>query len=275
MTKKNVPVYGPVISITDPTDAPQKGIRNSLGMEFVYIPSGTFVMGSPEDELGRDTDETQHEVTLTKGFYMQTTEVTIGQWNQFISETSYNGNADYSWGCKGMGDPEHFSQTIGHPVVCVTWSDVQAFVDWLNKKEGENYRLPTEAEWEYACRAGIKTRYYTGYTEDALARAGWYRKNSGGKTNPVGLKKANARGLKDMHGNAWEWCSDWYNSASYLGRPETDPPGPESGSFRVVRGGSWINSTRRCRTANRRGYHPGRRSGYCGFRLVLVSRSVL
>lgn len=254
----------------------RKKIRNRLGMEFVYIRPGTFTMGSPENEPGRGfvykkgspdekrDDEKQHQVTLTKGFYMQTTEVTVGQWKQFINDTGYSGDSSNWWGCKGIGKAEFFinrgfAQENTHPVVCVSWKDVQIFIEWMNKKERVTYRLPTEAEWEYAARAGSNTAFANGDIIETqckhnpnLDKMGWYCGNSGSKTHPVAQKEPNNWGLYDMHGNVYEWCQDllyFYPSSV------TDPVGT-TGSYRVTRGGSWSSITKDCRSANRGGGTP-------------------
>jgi formylglycine-generating enzyme required for sulfatase activity len=224
---------------------------NSLGMKFVYIPPGTFMMGSPESEKGRLNDEFQHEVTLTKGFYMQTTEVTQGQWQVVMGN-----NPSYFKDC---GDD--------CPVESVSWNDAQEFIEKLNQKEkGSQYRLPTEAEWEYACRAGTETRFYTGNSEADLDRAGWYSKNSGEKTHPVGRKEPNGFGLYDMHGNVWEWCQDWYGG--YLTGSVIDPKGTSSGPYRVLRGGSWFDDGRLVRSAARGWLAPTFRGDFYGLRLA-------
>jgi formylglycine-generating enzyme required for sulfatase activity len=145
----------------------------------------------------------------------------------------------------------------------VSWNDVQEFIKKLNAKEGgDKYRLPTEAEWEYAVRA----KYHFGDNESQLSDYAWYNSNSGNETKPVGQKKPNAFGLYDMHGNVWEWCQDWYGS--YASGNQTDPQGPTSGSIRVIRGGSWINTATDTRAANRGNSNPGLRINYIGFRLL-------
>ena len=218
---------------------------NWLGMEFTYIPAGTFMMGSPEIEPGRDTDETQHKVRLTRGFYLQTTEVTQGQWKAVMSGVN----------------PSSFN-TCGDdcPVETVSWDDVQVFLFWLNFwsavfGEGTPYRLPTEAECEYAARAGSTTAFANGgITVDGygcspvdpnLDLMGWYCGNAGSATHPVARKKPNSWGLYDMHGNVWEWVQDW--SGVYPSGSVTDPTGPSTGSSRVARGGGWSNGARYCR----------------------------
>ncbi len=230
-----------------------KSFTNSLGMTFVYCPPGTFMMGSPEYEHGRKADETQHQVTLTKGFYMQTTEVTQGQWRAVM----YN-------------NPSHFKDCGDKcPVEQVSWDDCQEFIRNLNSRDlGKGYRLPTEAEWEYACRAGSTTAYYFGDSDGSLGDYAWYASNSGGIEHPVAQKQPNAWGLYDMHGNVWEWCADWYENEYYANSPNTDPVGLDSGSYRVSRGGLWSDDARACRSANRGADPPGRRDIDIGLRVV-------
>jgi len=228
-------------------------VTNDLGMAFVWIEPGTFMMGSPSSESGRDSDETQHRVTLTKGFYMQTTEVTQGQWKAIMGR-----------------NPSKFSSCGDNcPVEQVSWNDVQDFIRKLNQRTGQTYRLPTEAEWEYACRAGSSTRFCFGDSDSELGNYAWYYDNAGSKTHPVAQKRPNAWGLYDMHGNVWEWCSDWYGD--YPSGSVTDPEGPSSGSIRVFRGGGWNGFARFCRSAIRYRYEPGVRSFILGFRLVCLS----
>jgi formylglycine-generating enzyme required for sulfatase activity len=235
-----------------------KTFTNSIGMEFVLIPAGSFVMGSPPDEPGRGDDERQHRVTLTKGFYISVTEVTQGQWHQII------GN-----------DPSLFQDCGADcPVEFVSWNDCQEFVQRLNQREGGNrYRLPTEAEWEYACRAGSITAFANGSITETgcghdpnLDIMGWYCGNSGKKPHPVAQKKENAFGVYDMHGNVWEWCQDWYGPypSSYV----SDPTGPLSGSGRVLRGGGWHEDVEGCRSALRVSRSPESKAGTIGFRLA-------
>jgi len=223
-----------------------KTFTNSIGMTFVQIPSGTFMMGSPSDEPNRFSDETQHRVTLTQPFYLETTEVTQGQWKAVMGS-----------------NPSRFSSCgVDCPVEQVSWNDCQDFIQKLNQREGNGtYRLPTEAEWEYACRAGTTAPYYTD-----LDQAGWYSGNSGIRTHPVAQKTPNAWGLYDMHGNVWEWCQDWYGG--YPGGSVTDPKGPSSGPGRVFRGGCWLNSAGGCRSAGRGFDSPGYRDSGLGFRVA-------
>jgi len=223
--------------------------------EWVNIPAGTFTMGSPQNEEDRSDDETQHQVTLS-AFKMSKYEVTFAQYDLFCDVTGRSKPSDQGWG-RGR-----------RPVINVSWDDAKAFADWMG------CRLPTEAEWEYAARAGTTTAFSTG---NCLSTAqanydgnnpysgcskGEYRQ----KTLPVGSFPANAWGLHDMHGNVWEWCSDWYGA--YPTAAQTNPKGSASGSHRVIRGGSWIFNARYCRSAYRNISTPAGRSNFIGFRLV-------
>jgi len=270
------------------TDAPPERLTNSLGMEFVHIPPGTFIMGSPEDEPGRYDNENPHRVTLTGGFYMQNTQVTVGQWRTFVRDTGFRTQAETDGGAYGwtgfrlemkkeyFWDNPGFSQEESHPVSCVSWNDVQAFAKWLNRKEDtEKYRLPTEAEWEYSCRAGTDTPFFFGkclsadqanydgnYPLEGCSK-GTYRK----KTVPVAGFPPNAWGLHDMHGNVWEWCQDIYGTDIY-DKDRVDPIYIGSGSRRVIRGGGWFHDARFCRSAYRHVHSPAGRYVTLGFRLL-------
>ncbi|SLM29857.1 exported hypothetical protein [Desulfamplus magnetovallimortis] len=244
---------------TIPDPPPPITLTNSLGMTFNLMPAGTFMMGSPGDEGGRISNETQHEVTLTQPFYMQTTEVTQGQWKAVMGNNP-------SW-FSGCGD--------NCPVEMVSWDDVQGFIATLNALGEGVYALPTEAQWEYAARAGTTTAFAngditaSGFSCDPdpnLDIMGWHCGNSD-KTHPVVQKKANNGGLYDMHGNLYEWCQDWFDN--YPSESVIDPVGASSGSIRVIRGGSWSNNARNCRSAYRNLNYPGRRRHLIGFRLVL------
>ena len=235
---------------------PPKHHMNSLGMKFVWIPPGTFMMGSPKDEKFREEDEIQHKVTLTKGFYMGIHLVTQEQW-QVV-----------------MGDnPSHFKGEKNLPVDTVSWNDCQEFIKKLWGKDKKPYRLPSEAEWEYSCRAGTKTPFHFG--ETISTEQANYNGNhiyGGGKkgkrrekTTPLGTYPANAFGLYDMHGNLWQWCQDWLGD--YPQKAVVDPRGPEQGDDRVLRGGSWGDYPWGCRSASRNGHVPGLRHNGNGIRL--------
>lgn len=243
-------------------DASPDHLSNSLGMKFVLIRSGRFMEGSDisprliETQYGGDEkwyqDEyPQHEVSLTKSFYMQTTEVTQRQWVAV------------------MGRNPSIFKNCGEncPVERVSWYEVREFIKRLNQKEGtDKYRLPTEAEWEYGCRAGSTTAFCFGSDRKMLGEYAWFHDNSRDWSHPVGQKNPNILGLYDMHGNVWEWCQDWYSI--YPAEPVTDPKGPSSGTHRVSKGGSWRSASRFCRSAHRFGVDPGYRRYNRGFRLV-------
>jgi formylglycine-generating enzyme required for sulfatase activity len=253
----------------------EKIISNSIGMKFVLIPAGEFEMGSPPDEEGRYDDEGPvHHVKISKPFYLGIYPVTQMEWKAV------------------MGNNPSYFKGDNLPVGNVSWDDVQKFIKKLNEKDNTNkYRLPSEAEWEYAARAGTKTRYSFGDDESKLGEYAWYAENSGsrppkkgdfygydqkdwsenkwsGKTHPVGQKEPNKWGLYDMHGNVWEWVQDTYHD-SYKGAP-IDGSAWEAGvgSARVFRGGGWLNYARGCRSASRFYYDPDRRGGDLGFRLL-------
>ena len=224
-------------------------LTGNLVMPFAFCPAGSFKMGSPSAEDGHSSNENQVSVSLSKAFWMAKTEVTQAQWRAVMGS-----------------DPSHFKGD-DLPVEVVSWDDAQKFIKKVNDSgvipEGWKVALPTEAQWEYACRAG-ETGPYSGGTIEQVA---WYDGNSGSKTRPVGTKKPNAWGLYDMHGNVWEWCADWYDDSLSGG---TDPSGPSSGVRRVLRGGSWINRAALCRAALRNRGTPGTRSDLLGFRPALV-----
>jgi formylglycine-generating enzyme required for sulfatase activity/tRNA A-37 threonylcarbamoyl transferase component Bud32 len=231
-------------------------ITNSLGMEFRLIQPGTFMMGSPENEAGRYRDETQHRVTLANAYYLGVYEVTQNDYQRIMGS-----------------NPSRFKGDR-HPVEQVSWEDATEFIKKLNglseeRTAGRFYRLPTESEWEYACRAGSSTAYCFGEGDARLGEYAWYDSNSGSKTYPVGQKAANAWGLYDMHGNVLEWCSDWYGDSPR--GAVTDPTGASTSSYRVNRGGSWYYGAAGCRSAFRDWYVPSLRSYDLGFRLALSS----
>jgi formylglycine-generating enzyme len=300
-------------------DGGQKQITNSIGMKLTLIPAGEFMMGSGESaedtiaffkkNYGTDflkagffeNEHPQHRVQITKPFYLGTYHVTLGQFRQFVTDSGYKTDAekgdnpgvldwnnkacmptinkDYSWRNTG------FQQTDEHPVVNVSWNDAVAFCKWLSCKEGKTYRLPTEAEWEYACRAGTTTRYSSGDDPETLAKVAnvadaiakakfpdWKHtiKASDGHvfTAPVGQFKPNAFGIYDMHGNVWQWCADWYGEDYYGKSPVDDPTGPDGDGGRVLRGGSWCDGPDVSRSAARGGYASDDRGPEVGFRVA-------
>ena len=235
-------------------------LHAATGLEFSLIPGGTFLMGSPTTETDRDDDEGQHEVTLTQAFLLARTECTQAAWGRVMGTNPSTGTV-----------------APDHPVENVSWDDAQEF----NAKSG--LRLPTEAEWEYACRAGTTTRFWSGDSEDDLTRVAWTDESSSrwddlvnrvrgwvgmkppaASHSPVALKAANPFGLHDVHGNVWEWCADGYDD--YSSSAVTDPTGSEAAPFRVYRGGSWGYPARRARSANRLRVGPGYRLDDLGFR---------
>lgn len=300
-------------------------LTNTLGMQFVLIPAGSFWMGSDErpDALVRDypglerarftalADEApRHRVRITRAFWLGRHEVTVGQFRRFVEQSGYVAEADadgtggygfnpvYDPATSARGDafegrsPRYswrnpgFAQGDDHPVVNVTWNDAQALAAWLSAREGVRYRLPTEAEWEYACRAGTETRHPhgddpagllgAGNTFDADSAAHWphWRAHAlAGRdgfafTAPVGRFAPNAFGLYDMLGNAWEWTADWYGETAYAQSPAQDPTGPAQGQVRVRRGGSWHTWALYARCAFRNWNTPQTRYPLVGLRLV-------
>lgn len=251
-----------VICLTSATITAAEEYRNEIGMSFKLLPAGTFAMGSPPDEPSRDTDENLHQVTLSHPFYMQTTEVTQGQWQEVM------GN-----------NPAHFTDCgTDCPVESVSWDDAQKFIQTLNHRTGKNYRLPTEAEFEYAARAGSNTAFANGSITEtacghdpALNAIGWYCYNANATVHPVAKKQPNAWGLYDMHGNLWEWCADSWDGSPYKPEPTIDPlsPSPSASGNRVIRSGSWATDAWFVRAANRDWSKPYYRNDFLGFRIVL------
>jgi formylglycine-generating enzyme len=279
------------------------GLGDGVTMEFVLIRAGRFTMGSPKEEKGHEDDEQLHEVAITKPFYLGSYTVTRGQFRTFVDDTGHKTDAETD-GQGGYGydadkgefqqDPKYswrnpgFEQTDAHPVVNVSWNDAQAFCVWLSRKAGKKYRLPTEAQWEYACRGRTQTRFYFGDDDEDLAKYGnvadasarkkfpawsWTIKADDGYvfTAPVGHYKPNGFGLYDMHGNVWQWCADYYDTQYYAHSPIKDPFNskiPDS-ARRVLRGGSWCLNPTYCRAANRGRCAPDYRSDSDGFRVCL------
>jgi len=233
--------------------APAGQFTNSIGIEFVLIPSGSFMMGSDPSFDDEHMDESPlHKVTISKAFYLGKYEVTQAQWIAVMGS-----------------NPSRFKGR-NNPVERVSWYDVQEFIKRLNALEGhERYRLPTEAEWEYAARAGTSTTYFFGDDVKELSNYAWYHENAGEGPRPVGQKQPNAWGLHDIYGNVREWVQDWYGAVYYANSPEVDPDGPLVGSKRVDRGGSWGFNAMFCRSAFRGDVLPDSRLGYLGFRLGL------
>ena len=216
-------------------------------MQFALIPVGKFEMGS---DMGEEKERPVHTVRISKPFYLGIHEVTQGQWETVMGH-----------------NPSRFKGDTSRPVETVSWEEVQKFIEKLNPMEGgTKYRLPTEAEWEYAARAGSTTAYSFGDDSSQLGKYAWFGDNAGNTTRPVGQLQPNAWGLYDMHGNVWEWVQDWYGG--YAAEPVTDPQGPTSGSDRVVRGGSWSHGAGDCRSADRSRSAPGDRYVNLGFRLL-------
>ena len=219
-------------------------------LELVWIPPGEFMMGSAD---GHKDEIPVHKVRITRGFYMGKYEVTQPQWEMIIG---FN--------------PSTFPRP-SRPVERVSWFDCQEFVRKLSEKTGHTFRLPTEAEWEYACRAGTTSRYYFGDDPDLLDLYAWYIGNSGLRSQPAGVKNPNAWGLCDMLGNAWEWCQDWYGKKYYETSPAEDPQGPETGHDRIIRGGGWLVKKFECRSANRARFNPVNGINYNTCRVVMVT----
>lgn len=222
-----IPQIMPSSTSSTPAPAP-------IPMEFVLIPAGSFTMGDPNFEAGKGNGMPQHKVTISKPFYMGKYEVTQAQWQAV------------------MGDnPAHFKGP-NNPVENVSWEDAQEFIRLLNAKEGHNrYRLPTEAEWEYAARAGTSSTYFFGDNKNELAEYGWFNGNAGSSTHPVGEKRPNPWGLHDVHGNVYEWVQDWHTENYSPNNQLTDPKGAPNGSHRVIRGGGWALGAEGCRSDSR------------------------
>ncbi|MDR2032480.1 MAG: formylglycine-generating enzyme family protein [Azoarcus sp.] len=227
---------------------------NSIGMVLIAIPPGSFMMGSDPKEKSRANEYPKHRVTLGKPFYLGKYEVTQAQWQAV------------------MGNNPSRYKAQGHPVENVSWEDIQVFIQRLNEREGtQGYRLPTEAEWEYAARAGTQTLFSFG-RKRLVRQHACYFNTSMRISCPVGERDPNPWGLYDMHGNVWEWVQDWYDPDYYASSPENDPPGPASGEMRVLRGGGWHSALSPLRSANRGFRRPDYRDGRSGFRLAFSSQ---
>jgi formylglycine-generating enzyme required for sulfatase activity len=307
-----VPITGcarPDDSGTVSSDQPQideSSLVNSLGMRLVRIPAGGFLMGSPEDEPGRLANEgPRRRVTIGNPFFIGAHEVTVGQFAAFVRDSGHVTDAErdeeggfgidlstakirqipgIDW--RNPGFPG-FRQGDDHPVLLISWNDAEMFCRWLGQRENRTYRLPTEAEWEYAARGGRDSAFWSGDGPEALVgvaniadrrlrgalpAADWAETWDDGYsfTAPVGSYSANPFGLYDMHGNVWEWIADWQGDEYYTVGPAVDPQGPDTGSFRAIRGGGWFNPAAQNRAAQRIYFAPSFR--YCllsGFRVVM------
>jgi formylglycine-generating enzyme required for sulfatase activity len=247
-------------------------MTNSIGMKLKLIKAGTFKMGSPDsDKIASPDEKPQHEVEITRPFYLGVYPVTKGQFAAFVSDADYKTKAEQAGDKHTWRTPNflRFDQTDEDPVVHVSWNDAVKFCEWLSRKEKKTYtyRLPTEAEWEYACRAGTTTVYSFGDDPKMLGDFAWYENNSGFHTHPVGGKKANTWGLFDMHGNVWQWCADCYDKKYYNSSDNKDPQNILKTNARVLRGGSWYTDAERCRSASRRKGASGSRSDGLGLRV--------
>jgi len=273
---------------------------SGVNIDMVFVIGGTFTMGSPSFEKDRNDNETQHSVTLSD-YYLGKYEVTVGQFKKFIDDNTYITDAEkegWSWGwsgsawenkkgvtwkCDVSGNIRSTSE-YDHPVINISWNDAKAYCEWLSSKTGKKYSLPTEAQWEYACRAGTTAPFnagnclsstqanYNGNYPYASCSKGDYK----GKTLPVDSYAPNAWGLYNMHGNVWEWCADYCNYETGKGvitdtyKSGVKDPVCKTGSSRVLRSGSWINGAKNCRSANRAGDSHVNRNSYSGFRLVCI-----
>ena len=265
-------------------------LGGGVKMDLVWVPAGSFQMGGPEWEQGRRTDEGPVHTVELEGFWMGKTEVMVGQFRRFVEAASYQTDAEKkgkscavasSGVSSGVWEEQSglnwrnpgFPQEDSHPVVHVSLNDAKAFCDWLSRKEGKEVRLPTEAEWEYACRAGSTTRFCFGDSDSGLGDYAWYKGNSGRQTHPVGQKKPNAWGLYDMHGNVWEWCGDRYDADYYGKSPSRNPFNNSSATCLVVRGGARDCDPPGCRSAFRGWCNPAGTSNNSGFRVVVSVRT--
>ncbi len=277
-------------------------LGGGVRLEMVMIPAGSFDMGGSG---GGDDELPVHKVTIATPFYLGRYEVTVEQFRRFVEETGYATDAEKGTGFQGafgwdrdtmefkMNDKYSwrntgFAQADSHPVVNVSWNDAMEFCKWLGNKDGKRCRLPTEAEWEYACRAGTTTRYYHGDDVEGVAKVGnvadadfeaQYPELKGvikasdgyAYTSPAGTFSPNPFGLYDMHGNVWEWCADWYDLEYYAMSLTDDPMGPGTGEERVYRGGGWFNCARGFRSSSRSAGPPDNRHLTLGFRVAMTA----
>ena len=237
---------------TSSTNSNRQRILQELADNMAYVQGSTFTMGATSEQ-GSDAEDDEkpaHSVTLSS-YYIGKTEVTQELWQAVM------GN-----------NPSRFKGNR-KPVECVSWDDCQTFISKLNSLTGKKFRLPTEAEWEFAARGGIKSQGYKYSGSNTLGDVAWYEENSGDTTHDVGTKSPNELGLYDMNGNVWEWCSDWYGDKYYSSSPSNHPTGPSSGAYRVLRGGSWYSIANLCRSSDRGGSTPVDRGDNMGLRLCL------
>jgi formylglycine-generating enzyme required for sulfatase activity len=266
---------------------------NFLGMHFKSLEAGSFTMGScnltekereenrirkltgkkpikPKcpngsivDETATDSEIPKHIIKIRKEFQIGVYEVTFGEFKEYLKEAREISNTEFQK-YNNLGD--------NYPVVMVSWIDIQGFIKWLNGHKPESdegsYRLPTEAEWEFACRAGSNTIYCFGDSKDKLGEYAWFEENSDGRPHQTGQKKPNSWGIYDMHGNVWEWVQDWFDPEYYLKSPILDPQGPKNGTHKVVRGGGCYRYAGYCRSAYRYSLPPDDRHFFLGFRLI-------
>lgn len=255
------PEWRPIKTWTDPV----------TGMAFVWVPGGCYQMGCGSWAGNCDSDEEPvHEVCLD-GFWMGKYEVTIGQYRKFLQDGGNSTGVDWKdEDCPLEKGGSHalsgnkFGSSDNQPMIEVTWHGAKVFAAWLSGKTGKHFRLPTEAQWEYACRSGGKPEKYAG--GGSVGLVAWYSSNSGGRTHEVGTKASNGLGIYDMSGNVWEWCRDWYGK--YGSSSQKNPTGLASGSSRVIRGGYWYDPAEVVRCGFRDSYYPGVTFNYLGFRLV-------
>lgn len=222
--------------------------------EMISVAGGSFNMGSNSGYLD---EKPVHRVSLS-AYKISKFPITVGQYKAFVAATGRSMPDAPSWGWKDK-----------HPMVKVIYNDAVAYCNWLGEKYGGDWRLPTEAQWEYAARGGQKSQGYTYAGGSVLYGLGWYADNAGGQTQAVGRRKPNELGIYDMSGNVWEWCMDWYDSDYYANSPSSNPRGPSSGPLRVLRGGCWYGSAFFCRVASRGDGDPSYRYSFGGFRVVL------
>lgn len=236
--------------VTPPAEAGTYTV-NGVSFKMIAVEGGTFTMGSPySDSDASDNEKPAHQVTLSS-FTIGETEVTQELWQAVMGS-----------------NPSYFMGDLQRPVECVSWNDCQTFITKLNELTGATFRLPTEAEWEYAARGGNASEGYKYSGSNTIGDVAWYTNNSSNATHPVKTKQPNELGIYDMSGNVYEWCADWYDSSYYASSPENNPTGPSSGSYRVLRGGGWGDRARYCRVAIRNFHNPDIRNVIYGLRLA-------